>query len=302
MDSILVYSKYSNNSKRLIDLIQNSNVDFSGLKSLCVDNDKIRKRIKQNPHLDVTTVPCILNIYANGTVEKFEGAYAFSWVEKIIALNAPKVQEQYVAPIQQGIQQIPQQQLPQYQPMLPQQPMVPQQGMVQQGMLPQQGMVQSIPQQGMVQQVSQQPMLPQQPIPQQGLPTQTERQDYVPQSLEKKPKPRRKPIQQKQELTPLDELDENDNQDESEPNDRYRNVPGPKRIRNSHQGYEEDDDLFPGDQVDNRRERKNTIRNNTEKAISDPHGTAAKAREIEQMRNQEMESSMQNRPMELRRP
>lgn len=287
MDSILVYSKYSNNSKRLIDLIQNSNVDFSGLKSLCVDNDKIRKRIKQNPHLDVTTVPCILNIYANGTVEKFEGAYAFSWVEKIIALNAPKVQEQYVAPIPQGMQQIPQQQIPQQQ--------IPQY----QGQLSQQPM---IPQQNMVQQVPQQPMLPQQPIPQpqQGLPTQ--REDYVPQSLEKKQKPRRKPIQQKQELTPLDELDENDNQDESEPNDRYRNVPGPKRIRNSHQGYEEDDDLFPGDQVDNRRERKNTIRNNTEKAISDPHGTAAKAREIEQMRNQEMESSMQNRPMELRRP
>lgn len=284
MDSILVYSKYSNNSKRLIDLIQNSNIDFSGLKSLCVDNDKIRKRIKQNPHLDVTTVPCILNIYANGTVEKFEGAYAFSWVEKIIALNAPKVQEQYVAPIPQPM---PQQQIPQYQPMLPQQPLLPQQNMVQQ--VPQQNMVQPIPQQ---------------PIPQQGMvqpmPTQAERQDYVPQSLEKKPKPRRKPIQQKQELTPLDELDENDQ--ETEQNDRYRNVPGPKRIRNSHQGYEEDDDLFPGDQVDNRRERKNTIRNNTEKAISDPHGTAAKAREIEQMRNQEMESSMQNRPMELRRP
>lgn len=292
MDSILVYSKYSNNSKRLIDLIQNSNVDFSGLKSLCVDNDKIRKRIKQNPHLDVTTVPCILNIYANGTVEKFEGAYAFSWVEKIIALNAPKVQEQYVAPIPQ--QQIPQQQIPQYQPMVPQQ-----QGMVQQGMVQQPIPQQTLPQQqGMVQPIPQQQGLPMQ----QGLPTQAERQDYVPQSLEKKPKPRRKPIQQKQELTPLDELDENDNQDESEPNDRYRNVPGPKRIRNSHQGYEEDDDLFPGDQVDNRRERKNTIRNNTEKAISDPHGTAAKAREIEQMRNQEMESSMQNRPMELRRP
>ena len=43
---ILLYSKYSSNSKKLIDYISNSNVDlvnFLKLHTICVDNEEIRK-------------------------------------------------------------------------------------------------------------------------------------------------------------------------------------------------------------------------------------------------------------------
>jgi hypothetical protein len=90
--SVLLYSKYSATSKKLMDLIQSSGVNFTSLLSLqlvCIDNDEIRNRILKNEQIDITSVPCILIIYPDGGIEKYDGASVFEWSEEIIRLHTP---------------------------------------------------------------------------------------------------------------------------------------------------------------------------------------------------------------------
>jgi hypothetical protein len=90
--TVLLYSKYSALSKSLMDMIQTSGVDFTnqfGLQSLCIDNEKIRKRIIANKHIQVTSVPCLLVIFPDGGIEKYDGGHAFEWVEGILRKFAP---------------------------------------------------------------------------------------------------------------------------------------------------------------------------------------------------------------------
>ena len=157
--TVLLYSKYSEFSKNLIKQIENSSFDFVNKKNLstvCIDNDEIRSRILASNNMDIKNVPCILIIYEDGVVEKYEGDDAFKWVEDSILKN----QEQ--SPITQpmGQQLMGQQQMGQQQ--MGQQPMVQQQ-MLQQQMLQQPIAQQPIAQQPMVQQpMVQQPMIQQQ--------------------------------------------------------------------------------------------------------------------------------------------
>lgn len=73
-------------------MIQNSGVDIfskTGLQALCIDNENVRRRIRQNRSIEITTVPCILTIYSDGGVEKYEGAHSFRWIEEVINRFAP---------------------------------------------------------------------------------------------------------------------------------------------------------------------------------------------------------------------
>ena len=93
--SVILYSKYSKFSKALIETMEKSNVDFVNqfqLKLLCIDNEVVRKRILNNKQIDIKTVPCILIVYNDGGVEKYEDTKAFEWVEQIIAQFAPPPQ------------------------------------------------------------------------------------------------------------------------------------------------------------------------------------------------------------------
>ena len=86
--SVLLYSKYSANSKQLMDVMNSSKVDFlksTGLQNLCVDNEEVRNRIIQNKQINITSVPCILVIFPDGIIEKYEGLHTFKWVEEIIS-------------------------------------------------------------------------------------------------------------------------------------------------------------------------------------------------------------------------
>lgn len=90
--SVLMYSKYSATSKKLMDFIQSSGVDFTTILSLqlvCIDNDEIRNRILQNDQIDITSVPCLLIIYPDGGIEKYDGPRIFEWTEEIIRKYAP---------------------------------------------------------------------------------------------------------------------------------------------------------------------------------------------------------------------
>ena len=86
--SVLLYSKYSTTSKQLMDIMNSSKVDFkksTGLQNLCVDNEQVRNRIIQNKQINITSVPCILVIFPDGIIEKYEGFHVFKWVEEIIS-------------------------------------------------------------------------------------------------------------------------------------------------------------------------------------------------------------------------
>ena len=99
--SVLLYSKYSPMSKKLTAFMQGSQVDFTravSLQTLCVDNEQIRERIQKNEQLDITSVPCILVIFPDGGIEKYDGAHAFEWIEQIITKFAPPPPPQPVQP------------------------------------------------------------------------------------------------------------------------------------------------------------------------------------------------------------
>jgi hypothetical protein len=85
--STLIYSKYSKNSTKFLELIKNSGVDFTSfmkMECLCVDNEKIRKRILSNTKIEVKTVPCVLVVFPSGSIEKYDGEAVFSWANNII--------------------------------------------------------------------------------------------------------------------------------------------------------------------------------------------------------------------------
>ena len=114
--SVLLYSKYSNLSKDLTDLIQSSGVDFEkhlSLQFLCIDNEKIRKRITNNKQINITSVPCILLIYSDGGIEKYDGNHAFEWVNDIISTVQQQQVQQQVQQQQVQQQQVQQQQVQQ---------------------------------------------------------------------------------------------------------------------------------------------------------------------------------------------
>ena len=81
MNKICLYSKYSPNSKKLLDIMKKNLNDIS---YICVDNDFVRNRIKNNKNIIVNYVPCILIINQNGIVEKYEGEHAFSWGKSLL--------------------------------------------------------------------------------------------------------------------------------------------------------------------------------------------------------------------------
>lgn len=89
---VLLYSKYSKHSKRYIEILKQSPIDFVSkvnLKTVCIDNEEVRQRILNSQKIDINYVPCILLVYPDGGVEKYEGGTAFKWAEEIIRSFAP---------------------------------------------------------------------------------------------------------------------------------------------------------------------------------------------------------------------
>ena len=108
--SLYIYSKYSVNCKKLSTLINESGLDFN-LQMVCIDNEQIRQRIKANKQLEIKIVPCILRFFPSGDVEKYEGNYAFGWVESVIEQLKPP-QPMLPPPPPQPLQPVPPPQQP----------------------------------------------------------------------------------------------------------------------------------------------------------------------------------------------
>ena len=90
---ILLYSKYSVSSKKLMDFITLSGLDLTFLIKLqvvCIDNEEVRKRIIKNKQIGITSVPSLLLIYPDGGLEKYDYDAVFRWFEEVIKKLTPK--------------------------------------------------------------------------------------------------------------------------------------------------------------------------------------------------------------------
>ena len=96
---VFLYSKYSPNCKKLLDIIQSYGMKID---SLCIDNDSVRKRILTSKNVSIKIVPCILIGFQDGVIEKYDGDHATEWITKVISNlqteHSPKPQPQYQPP------------------------------------------------------------------------------------------------------------------------------------------------------------------------------------------------------------
>lgn len=79
-------------SNKIMSVLSSSPVDLGivvNLNAVCVDNKQIRERITKANKFEITTVPCILIVYKEGAVEKYEGVKAFEWVDETIKMIIP---------------------------------------------------------------------------------------------------------------------------------------------------------------------------------------------------------------------
>jgi hypothetical protein len=93
---ILLYSKYSRQSKLLIDTVHGASVDLYrllNLSMLCIDSETVRSRILKSNDISITVVPCILVLYNDGGVEKYDGTTAQQWINDILSKYTPNPQE-----------------------------------------------------------------------------------------------------------------------------------------------------------------------------------------------------------------
>jgi hypothetical protein len=83
--NILLYSKFSQASRKFIETIESSDILEKEFTLLCIDNKKTRDRLEKSKKLNVKEVPCILRIYQdNGYVESFEGDKAFQLLNRYV--------------------------------------------------------------------------------------------------------------------------------------------------------------------------------------------------------------------------
>jgi hypothetical protein len=114
----------------------------------------------------------------------------------------------------------------------------------------------------------------------------------------KEEEPEERPVQvpkSKKKVTPIDELDEKE-----EYADRHKNQPQPRRVKKNNSEYEEDENLFADEPLENRKIERSIREEGSKKQIVDAHGTIAKSLELAKAR-EELESKQNKRkPIEMR--
>lgn len=104
---IVLYSKYSPQCTRIVELYNShpSNLDY--LRLICVDNVNLREAILNATNIRVRTVPCVIFVYPGGRVEKFEGANVSDWIIRMMSKNAPTEHTPLVPSSQQEVEILP---------------------------------------------------------------------------------------------------------------------------------------------------------------------------------------------------
>ncbi len=84
---IVLHSKYSTQCRRITSIHDELTMNY--IKLVCIDNAKVRERLLKSKSIQVKTVPCVLLVYPNNKIEKFEGANVTDWIIKQITQNTP---------------------------------------------------------------------------------------------------------------------------------------------------------------------------------------------------------------------
>ncbi len=114
--NILLYSKYSNNSTRLLELLKMNNIkDHLNLNLLCIDNENIRKRIKLSD-VEITNVPCLLVVVNKIQIEKYEGQQLHDWIISNLQSNPQLMMQPQHQPPPQMMHHQPHPQMMHHQP------------------------------------------------------------------------------------------------------------------------------------------------------------------------------------------
>lgn len=85
---IILYSKYSPQCQKILQVYNENYMDY--IKLICVDNSCYRQKILNSKSLNIKTVPCVLLMYTNDKIEKFEGKGVTEWILKQISNNLPQ--------------------------------------------------------------------------------------------------------------------------------------------------------------------------------------------------------------------
>tara|TARA_Y100000389_G_scaffold61028_1_gene57150 strand:- start:5461 stop:6264 length:804 start_codon:yes stop_codon:yes gene_type:complete len=251
--SVLLYSKYSPLSKKILDIIQSSPVNLEqivSLQTLCIDNEKVRKKIYQNKQIDITSVPCILVIFPDGGIEKYDGVPAFQWIEEILQKFAPP-------------------------PPQPQQPPPPPQKSLQQIQIEEkrkQKIIKQNKKKLVESQRDQERMIQKQKY-----------ERYLNNSNSEEIKNSHTNID---DLDSEDEDEDEDNNINEKQNDRYRHRKPIGSIREDSGNYSRDDDLFAGDQPDTRQAKKSAVKQPIDASQKKTLDLMAKAKEMEKRRQE----------------
>lgn len=250
--SVLLYSKYSSASKKLMDFIRSSGVDFTSLMSLqpvCIDNEEIRKRILKNEQIDITSVPCVLIIYPDGGIEKYDGAHVFTWSEEIIR---------------------------QYAPPPPPRPQPPQHPQPIQETEEQRWQKQKVMEQRQAEQIAKQKEMEKERLKEQNRKLFEQQQKKQTGEVDEE-EPRRKA--KKPKTTSIDDLPSDEEDDTVA--DRYRKRKPVGRIRKDEGNYDEDDEeLFQGSPPNMRRAKKSAVKTATNAAQQKSLDIMSKAKEL----------------------
>jgi hypothetical protein len=99
---VLLYSKFSNASKKLLSQLQKTPVLLESISLVCIDNKKIRDKILNDEKIKVQGVPCFIRLNEEtGNFDIFEGHSAFDFftsmqnaIKEKEKENAIKQQEQ----------------------------------------------------------------------------------------------------------------------------------------------------------------------------------------------------------------
>lgn len=114
---VVLYSKYSPQCRRILQVYDEHSMDY--IRLICIDNANIRKRISASK-LGISTVPCVLLVYPDRKVEKFDGQGVMDWIMQQIrqntphSINTPVPQPEETEYYQQTAPSQPQQPQPQY--------------------------------------------------------------------------------------------------------------------------------------------------------------------------------------------
>jgi len=254
--TFLLFSKYSTGCGKLLEIMNSSGVNFSFVQPICIDNQKIREKVVQDPRYNIRVVPTILCFYVGGNVETYEGENAFSWIQNMVKKYTPDI-----APASQEYSQVT----------------LPEEESQEERQEERQRRPDGRPMEVESQEPEEELIVKKRTVKgteEMRRKIEQEREQYDQEIEQKSDDPRRRntkvKTRPKPQKTSIEDLGEDPDEDPeeiiAERGDRFQNVAQPRRIRKGHAEYEESEDLYGGEEIP-RAGPRGSVKNTAEKSI-----------------------------------